>query len=188
MLVLGVIISSWLIVIGDKFPQPGSSNITSEQWRSFSLVAGVGFTGVSALMTTVLSIQNTAVQRKTSQDIEKLKKLLDEGIKAYIDLYDSAINYYRELEPLSTGNFNLMSIESAETKMKKVEASSLFVSKEYYDEWMNFWQSARYIKERVDKEIRDSENRKNYWREEETAKKLAGHLNKLKELAIKQFS
>ncbi|MGB5710330.1 MAG: hypothetical protein WBM44_05420 [Waterburya sp.] len=187
-LVTGVTIFSWLIVIGNKSPVGASSTIKPEELKSFSTVAAVGFTGVSAFMSTILSIQNISEQARISQELEKVKKLLDKGISAYTDLYASAINYYRILELLSTGNFNATDIESAETRMKEVEALLLFVSGEYSSEWQQFWQHARYMKETVHKHIPDSEARIEFWGREESVKKLAKYIEKLELLAQKQFS
>ncbi len=188
LLITGVTVFTWLIVIGKKSPIGASSTIKAEEWKSFSTMTAVGFTGVSAFMSAILSIQNISEQARISQELEKVKKLLDKGITAYIDLYAAAINYYRILEPLSTGNFNIVDVESAETRMREVEALLLFVSKEYNSEWQQFWQLARYMKEKVHKDIPDSEARIEFWRRKESVKQLAKYLEKLQKLAEKQFS
>ena len=72
--------------------------------------------------------------------------------------------------------------------MKKVEGLTLYVSKQYADKWLEFWQKTRYIKEKVHKEISDPEERKKFWQEEENVKRLARYLRDLENLARQQLT
>ena len=65
--------------------------------------------------------------------------------------------------------------------MKTAEGTTLFVTPEYKDEWMKFWQRARYHKEYRNKYIQNSDKRKQYWRT--AAADLGGHITKLERMA-----
>lgn len=164
-----------------------SPAITDEEWKSFASTSTVGLTGVSAFLAAVLSIHNASTQAHISQDLEKVKKVLEKGIAAHGDLYAAAINYYRVLAPLDTGDFSLIDVENAEAEMRKVEGLTLYVSEKYASKWLILWQHARYIKETVHKDISNPEDRKKFW-QQENAKKFGKYLKELENLARQQFA
>jgi hypothetical protein len=72
-------------------------------------------------MTAWLSIQNITAQTKASESLERIKRVPDKRIPAHGDLFSAASNYYREPAPLESGQFDVMKVEDAQTKMKEVE-------------------------------------------------------------------
>ena len=169
-----------------------NSAITEEEKRrkldNFVSILAVCFTGVSAFVAAAVSIHNVSVQSQMSQDLEKVKKVLERRITAYADLYAAAMNYYRALAPLDTGDFSLICIEDAEAEMKRVEGLILYVSEPYADKWQQFWQKARYTKEKVHREVFTSEERKKFWDEEENVKVFGRYLKELENLARQQLT
>ena len=65
--------------------------------------------------------------------------------------------------------------------MKETEGLTIYVSEEYSRHWMQFWQNARYLKEKVHKDVSDVEERKKLWRNE--AKSLADVLHEMEQIA-----
>lgn len=180
-LIIGVIVSAWLFVIGQRVPICAPLPPSKEEWENFASVATLGVTSVSAIMAAVLSIRNLAVQARTAKDLVKVQQVLEKRIPAHGDLHAAAINYYRALAPLETGNFSFDDTEVAETKMKAVEGLVVYVSKEYTTEWRDFWQIARSMKEYVHAKIPSVEDRKKYWRDR--GKELGNKLSQLEEHA-----
>jgi hypothetical protein len=180
-LLIGVLfVSKWL-----TYPKDELSKLTLDQWKNLAAAATIGVTAVSAVMAAWLSIRNVSIQAVTAAELETVKKVLDKRIPSHGDLFGAASFYYRQLAPLETGSFDLSSIELAETKMKDSEGLILYVNQDYENHWRRFWQDARRIKEKVNREIPGLEERKAYWRTE--AKTLATHLSDMKVVARTTF-
>lgn len=132
-----------------------------------------------------VSIRNLAVQARTNADMERLKAVLGQRLPAYKELFVAALGYYRMLAPLETGQFDVTAVEPAETAMKQAEGSILFVDLEYQQCWSNFWQLARYTKERAQQVGDDADARIKLWREGVTD--LAAPLEEMRAIAMDRF-
>lgn len=181
-----VVIISWFVVIGSRPPIGTQPPITTDEIKSYSLTVGVGSTVINSFMTVLISMSNLSKQEKTSQNLEKVKRVLDKRIPAHGDLYAAAINYYRTLAPLETGNFNFSKLEKAELLMKKTEGLTVYVSDQYAKQWQDFWHHARYIKEYIHNNISDPEQRKIYWKD--NVKEIGERIHQLQNSAREQFS
>jgi hypothetical protein len=177
LLLIGAVASAALLTLPAK--------PTVDDLKNFGSAGIIGVTAISAVMTAWLSIRNITAQTKASESLERIKMVLDKRIPAHGDLFSAASNYYRELAPLESGQFDVMKVEDAETKMKEVEGRVVYVGEEYARVWMNFWQSARYVKEKAHAELHDVEARKEHWKP--VSKSLAGQLEEMRRIAAKSF-
>jgi hypothetical protein len=178
-LVASAIGAAWLVTMDHGFAAP------ADEWKTFASTATVGVTAVSAVMAAWMSIRNLTMQGRISEEVEKVKKVLDKRIPAHGDLYAAAINYYRVLVPLETGHFDVGIVEGAETKMKDSEGLTVYVSEQYADHWTTFWQRARYLKEKVHKDVHESSARIELWRA--TTRGLSAELSEMKRIARALF-
>src|SRR6185437_793313 len=105
---------SWVAVVGWKNPLDPNLNL-SAQWKNFGAIATVITGAISSMMAAILSIYNVSAQAAAAEGLEKVKHVLDKRIPAHGSLYAAAVNYYRALAPLETGNFNFNDVETAET-------------------------------------------------------------------------
>ncbi len=174
-LILLTFYAAWFVTLSHVVGWP-----SPDDWKNFYSLAGVGVAAVSGIMGAWASFRNLAAQAKTSLDLERMKKVLEKSIPAYGSLFAAANTYYRALAPLETGSFSLDVIEIAEAKMKEAEGESLFVSDEYANVWNDFWQQARYTKEKVNKDLHTVEDRKKFWNE--ASKILAQALSEMRRL------
>jgi FtsZ-binding cell division protein ZapB len=152
-----------------------------DDWKNFTTVAGLGTVASASILSAISSLLNLFAQAKTARELERVKKVLERRIPAYAALYSAATTYYRQLAPLETGAFSLDNVEAAENRMKDAEGEILYVDSEYKSAWYKFWQDARYSKEKVNRDLSQLDERKDFWRER--AKVLAGDLERMKQIA-----
>jgi hypothetical protein len=176
----GAVWAAWWVTTSSP-----ATNPPQDFWKNFGSTATVGVTAVSAFMAAWVSLRNLAVQSRTSVEVERVKRVLDKRVPAHGDLFSAARNYYRLLAPLESGEFNWDSIEGAETRMKDAEGLTVYVSEEYARYWMRFWQKARYLKEKVNRDVPHKNERIQLWRD--NVKDLADELNKMETMARALF-
>jgi hypothetical protein len=185
---------SWILtrpdmaVVAQKYPSHGPLTLTQdyevEHKQAFLSSLPMFLTLAASIITVLVNVFIFIMQFLLTQDVERLKRIAEKSIPAFGDLYAGATNYYRALAPLQTGDFDLIEIEKAEDKMKIVEGNALFVTAEYRQEWMKFWQSARYHKEHANKNVQKAD-RSTYWGT--AAKDLGKHIRELQRIADRHF-
>jgi hypothetical protein len=168
----------------DTTDQARQRDIAIEHKQNFLTLLPIVLTFSASLLTVAMNMYIFSTQFLITRDVERLKRIAEKSIPAFGQLFGAATNYYRILAPLQTGNFNAEDVEKAEDRMKEVEGVTIFVTEQYRNEWMTFWQRARFHKEYINKNIQQ-ENRAKYW--PTVAKDLGAHINNLQRLATTYF-
>lgn len=180
---LAVLLALWLAPPVRAINQ--GTSVGQEPWKGFASLAPIFVTVATAFETVLISLYTLHQQLAAARDLEKLRKVTEKSVPAFGELYAAASNYYRALAPLQTGDFDLAVIEEAESRMKSAEGASLFVADDYSDEWLSYWQSARYHKEYVSRNVHNPTDRASYW--PKAAKDLAQGLGKMRGMAQRHF-
>jgi hypothetical protein len=128
---------------------------TLGDWGELAKIVGVPLTLIASLMAVVGTLVNVYKQTSAQKEIENLKTSLQKQIEvlkivmpqelgAYRDLYGAAMYYYRALEPLGKGEWDVKRADIAEEAMAKAEANLAFLHVEEHKKlWRNIWQDAR---------------------------------------------
>jgi hypothetical protein len=133
---------AWYLAPHAGLPSAGPLLTPIDRWRGFLVLAPSFATLGTVLAGAIVSRCTLMMQLGAARDLERLKKITEKAVPAPGDLYSAAAEYYRALAPLQTGDFSPDVVERAESHMKTVEASFIFVPDNYSEEWMNFWQRA----------------------------------------------
>lgn len=166
-----------------------TQDTTEGKLANFIKLLGVGIAASSGLMAVVASLYNlrqNALQQVRQEELqiqlEKLRASLPQERSAYHNLFRAADYYYRVLSRLESGIWDAALVREADNEMEKARADTVFIPEDHKELWMDFFQKARGLSEKVLKlQRKDSESLKQLWLKE--VKRLGDSIMKFQEIA-----
>lgn len=122
---------------------------TAQGWTTFSQVAGIGFTAVTSLFGSAVSIVTARRQTRAQRELEFLKTQLSEVPKAFLAMRQASNEYYYALAELEAGKLDKKRIKAADLAMQGASIHVGSLAPDKRKAWYDYWQQGRYVSEQA---------------------------------------
>ncbi len=108
-------------------------------------ISGIIATFIASVITGSIALSVASRQRKTTLDVEYIKRRFEGEQNAYLQLLSPCYVYYYTLQLLGRGSYALDALQAADRGMISACGQLAYLGEEQRNEWLRFWQRARKI-------------------------------------------
>lgn len=159
---IGYALSAGIVLLAAYLLSPPSADAG---WDSFLQLGGVGLALVTSIFAALATYLTHREQQRGAEQLEIRKNLLTVGTVALRTTVQAATALFYALEGnLALGRWQPIKVAKLVENMERAAGQLAFVSEEYRNAWLSFFQAAVVVQELAEQQPSE-EKRKELWRE-----------------------